>query len=276
MNKKKESRKFYRFNVLNDSTFETIFTVRGTKARFVVLLVAGVVCLFVLFYLLVFGTPVRKLMPGYLDPKLKQQVVSDAIRLDSLTEALEKQDNYLMVVKALFSGEYDVDSTFNMDSIAFKQGALKDASEREKEFRAKYEESEKYNLTAFNSQIQTDGILFYTPAKGKIVTPYSAQEHHFGIDVSVSGGQAVLSVLDGQVLFAGYTPDYEYIVIVQHHNDFVSVYRQLNELLKKEGEKVNAGEALAFVSRGQNSIPHLHFELWYKGHPLNPEEYISF
>lgn len=268
-----------RFILLNENTLDTLFSSRVSRWGLILMSVATLVVLGILFFIVVFYTPVRKVLPGYLDPKLKTLVFNDAFRLDSLSQELTKQEQYISVVKALFSGEIALDSVVNMDTLAaHQQVALMEASQRELDFRSRYEESEKYNLTAFSNQIPTDGLLFYKPLKGNIITHYNYNEAHYGIDIRSVSNQAVLSVLDGTIIFAGYTPDYNYIIQIQHNNDFVSVYRELSELLKKEGDQVKAGQAIAFIGKAslKSETPHLHFELWYKGRPLNPEEYIVF
>ncbi len=277
--KHKRHFKLFRLTILNENTLDVLFTMRLTKTKMwiYVFSLLAVVCL--LFYIVLFATPVRHVLPGYLDPKLKQQMLTDAFRLDALSEEVSRQDAYISLLKLLVSGEYEMDTTnFNLDSLAGQQAlVLKETSEVEKKYRQEYEEREKYSLTTFDPHISTDGLLFYMPVNGKVIRHYSQNEDHFGLDLSTTSRQAVMSVLDGHIIMAAYTPDFDYVVMVQHNNDFVSVYRELTEVLKSEGDEVKAGEAMAFIaSNSGNNNPHLHFELWYKGHPLNPEEYILF
>ncbi|MDD2612831.1 MAG: M23 family metallopeptidase, partial [Bacteroidales bacterium] len=76
----------------------------------------------------------------------------------------------------------------------------------------------------------------------------------------------------------GYTTDYDYVIEVQHNNDYISVYKYMSELLKKQGDKVKAGEAIGIVGKSpaRAGFPHLYFELWNKGVAINPQDYIVF
>ncbi|MDD4361805.1 MAG: M23 family metallopeptidase [Bacteroidales bacterium] len=269
-------RQKFRFIVLNENTLDTLFSSRVSRMDGILISVGTVLVIAALLFVLFFYTPLKVYLPGYLDPKLKQQMVSDAFRLDSLSNELSKHENYMSVIQIIMAGEQPLDSVINLDTLANQQITLSEASPSELEFRQQYEESEKYNLSAFNQKIPTDGLLFYAPVKGTVVTHFNGNEKRFGIDIQTISHQTVLSVLDGTVIFAAYTPDYNYVVYVQHNNDFVSVYRHISEVLKKAGDQVKAGEALAFVGKSalKSEIPFLHFELWYKGLPLNPEDYI--
>lgn len=276
--KSKRHFKVFRLTILNENTLDTLFTMRLSKPKMWIYSLTLVILICALFYALLFATPVKHLLPGYLDPKLKNQILSDAFRLNALDEQVEKQEAYMSLFRAMVTGEYVMDTTINLDSLATKQVVeLKQASETEMKYRQQYEEKEKYNLTAFAPQRSSDGWLFYTPINGKLTKAFSAEEKHYGIDMSTTSRQAVMSVLDGRIILATYTPDNDYVLMVQHNNDFVSVYSQLTEVLKAPGDEVKAGEAMAFVGRSAGkSNSHLHFELWYKGLPLNPEEYILF
>jgi len=278
MAKNKHNKPSYRLTILNDNTLDTEYTTRFTRLKVSLMLGGFVVVVCFLFYVILFATPIRHILPGYLDPELKQQMMVDAFRMDSLSEQLDKQEHYLTLVRSMVSGTYIMDTTVSMDTLAARQEAIAGPSEAEKQFRAQYEESEKYNLSMIVPKPSTDGLLFYPPLKGSIDSLFNEKEQHYGIDIMAPRRQPVLSVLDGRVVFAGYTQTDGYVVMIQHNNDFISVYREMSESLKNTGSQVKAGEPIAFVGRdtGKEARPHLHFELWYKGLPLNPEDYILF
>lgn len=279
MEKKKRNSIRYRISIINENSLDTVFSKRLNRLGFYGVLGGLLVLMFLFSYFILFVTPIRHHLPGYLDPKLRQQMVNQAFLLDSLSDEVSKQDNFIQLLKVMMTGDYEIDMDTDLDSLAVSQAAVNmEVSQAELDFRARYEESERYNLSAIAQPVSTDGLLFYVPFQGEIVTHYSDRDRHYGLDIKSAGRQSVLCVLDGTVTFAGYTPDYEYVVCVQHTNDFLSVYRQASELLVHEGSAVKAGEALAFIVPDEESarLPHLHFELWYRGHPLNPEDYILF
>jgi lipoprotein NlpD len=152
-------------------------------------------------------------------------------------------------------------------------------SEEEEQFVKNFEEEEKYNLTSLNpNQTQNGAIFFYKPVNGIISSPYEADIRHYGVDLVAAPKESVLATLDGTVIFTAYDPQYGNIIQIQHKNGFLSIYKHNELLLKKMGDQVTAGEAIALIGNTGNlsTGPHLHFELWFKGNPVNPEEYISF
>lgn len=126
--------------------------------------------------------------------------------------------------------------------------------------------------------VPTDGVFFYKPVDGVVSSHYNANIRHYGVDLVAAPKESVLATLDGTVVFAGFDPNSGNVIQVQHRNGFLSIYKHNELLLKEVGDRVVAGEAIALVGNtGKLSTgPHLHFELWYKGGPVNPEEYIAF
>jgi murein DD-endopeptidase MepM/ murein hydrolase activator NlpD len=107
---------------------------------------------------------------------------------------------------------------------------------------------------------------------------FDAEKGHYGLDIVSNPNESVLAVLDGTVLMATYTADSGYIIAVLHGQDMVSVYKHCGVLLKKQGDTVKAGEDIALVGKSgeKASGNHLHFELWSRGHALDPSKYIVF
>ena len=143
----------------------------------------------------------------------------------------------------------------------------------------KFEEEEKYNLSVLTpNSAPTEGAFFYKPVSGVISSHYEAEKRHYGVDLVAAERESVLATMDGTVVFTGFDVNYGNVIQIQHRNGFLSIYKHNELLLKDAGDRVVAGEAIALVGNtGKLSTgPHLHFELWYKGSPVNPEEYISF
>ena len=90
--------------------------------------------------------------------------------------------------------------------------------------------------------------------------------------------ERVSAILDGTVIFTGWTVETGNVIQIMHPNNLISTYKHNAKLLKQMGNHVKAGEAIATVGNSGELTtgPHLHFELWYNGIPLNPETYISF
>jgi len=144
--------------------------------------------------------------------------------------------------------------------------------------RKQYEENERYNLTTIDNAPAVTGLIFFRPTRGMISSAFDANRKHYGIDIAASPNESVLSTLDGTVILATYTADTGYVIQVQHNQNLVSVYKHCGSLLKKMGDTVKAGEAIALVGNtGEKTTgPHLHFEIWNRGRALDPSKYIVF
>ncbi len=207
------------------------------------------------------------------------------VREDSLMERTQREAEFRKQYEEtekynlIFLGKIKTDTIHSIDSLTtVREDSLMERTQREAEFRKQYEETEKYNLTSIASRPEVDGLIFYRPTRGMISSPFNAEKRHFGTDIAANPGESVLATLDGTVILSTYTAETGYLIEVQHNQDFVSVYKHCGSLLKREGDTVKGGEAIALVGNsGQLTTgPHLHFELWHKGRAVNPELYIVF
>jgi murein DD-endopeptidase MepM/ murein hydrolase activator NlpD len=281
--KKRSWRDKYRFSVSNDTTFEEVWRIRLTKYNSFLLIT------FLLFFiigstsLLIAFTNLRELIPGYPDVTMRRNILLSAIRLDSLEKELELRDKYFTNINAIIAGKppADVytlrDSTRNYKSITFR------TSPEDSALRAQVEKDERYNLTLGpvepESVTSLAGLHFFPPVKGIVSGKFDPRSRHFGTDIVTRPKSSVNAALDGTVIFTGWTMETGYVIEVQHSNNIVSVYKHNAALLKETGDMVRTGEAIAVVGDSgemYTSGPHLHFEIWYKGSPLDPEKHIIF
>lgn len=286
MPKKRRSKAFwnnikfkYKLTIINENTLEEIVGLHVSKLNGLSVLLSVLAFLFLVASVIIAFTPLRNYLPGYMNSEVRAQIVDNALRLDSLQQLVDRQNLYVMNIQDIFSGKVRVDSIHNMDSLtAIREDSLMERTQREEEFRRQYEETEKYNLTSITSQPEVDGLIFYRPARGMISGHFDADKKHFGTDIAANPNESVLATLDGTVILSTYTAETGYLISVQHNQDFVSVYKHCGSLLKREGDKVQAGEAIALVGNTGTLTtgPHLHFELWHKGRAVNPEKYIVF
>ncbi len=277
----KKVRSKYKLSFFNENTLEEVWTFRLSRlGAFIGLLLL----LFMVFAAVVFlfaATPLKTLLPGYLKTEARAKVVNNALLLDSLERKVALQDKYANSLRLILSGEIDFDSiSVTKDSLPVfpQQDSLLERSKASSDFVQRFEEEEKYTLTVFSNAIPTDGFIFYPPVKGSVTQIFNPAVNHFGIDVQVPKNSAVSAILDGTVISASYTFETGYVIEVQHSNDFISIYKYNAQLLKTVGEKVSGGEKIALAGNGdgENNTPLLEFQLWHKGQPLNPLEYITF
>ena len=225
------------------------------------------------------ATASRNYLPGYMNSEVRTQIVQNALRLDSLQKLLHRQDLYIANIQDIFRGEVKADTVQSIDSLTYlRRDSLMERTQREMDFRRRYEENEKYNLTTIAAHPEVEGLNFYRPTRGVVMTTFNPNEQHFGIDIAATPDESVLATLDGTVILSAYTAETGYVIQIQHSQDLISIYKHCNALLKREGDTVKGGEAIALAgSTGmQATAPHLHFELWHKGQAVNPERYIVF
>jgi murein DD-endopeptidase MepM/ murein hydrolase activator NlpD len=284
-NEKKKSnwRDKYRFSVINDHTFEEVWRIRLTRYNAFLLITFLVVSIIGATALLISFTNLREFIPGYPDVNMRRNILISAIRLDSLDRELALRDKYFSNLSAIISGNTPVEMNIKQDTTKDYKAINFSTSREETSLRASVEKEERYNLTLGPATPEPvanlAGLHFFPPVKGIVSGRYDIRTKHFGTDIVTKPKAIVSSALDGTVIFTGWTMETGFVIEVQHQNDIVSVYKHNASLLRETGDLVRAGEAISVVGDSgelYTSGPHLHFEIWYRGSPLDPEKHISF
>jgi murein DD-endopeptidase MepM/ murein hydrolase activator NlpD len=271
----------YRFVVMNDDTFEEKMSLRLTPLNLFTLVGSVTILLIVIVTSLIAFTPLREYIPGYADVNMRRQVISLALRADSLEMAMISKDAYMANINNVLSGKV-VDTTGKTKPAAVqKQGNLNlEAGKNETELRKQVESQDPYSLAhdEVASRSSISSFFFFSPVKGMVTSPFSMTDEHYGVDIVAPENEAIKATLDGTVIFANWTTETGYVIQVQHSNNLISVYKHNSALMKKAGQYVKAGEVLAIIGNsGEHSTgPHLHFELWYNGAPVDPQDYMVF
>jgi len=281
--KKRNWQDKYRFSVINDTTFEEVWRVRLTQYNAFLLITLLVLFIVGATASLIAFTDLREFIPGYPDVTVRRNILMSALRLDSLEQELVLRDKYFANLNAIISGKEPAehftmsDTTRNYTSPHFTRSAEDSA------LRARIEREERFNLTLgpvlAENVTSLTGLHFYAPVKGIVTARYDLRTKHFGTDIVTRPRSPVSSVLDGTVIFTGWTMETGFVIQVQHVNNLISVYKHNAVLLKEAGDIVRAGEAISIVGDSgemYTSGPHLHLEIWYKGNPLDPEKHIIF
>ncbi len=267
----------YKLTITNENTLEEVIGIHVSKLNGVSVLLFAVTVIFLIAATIIAFTPLRNYLPGYMNSEVRELVVNNALRVDSLQQLLNRQNMYIMNIQDIFSGRVKADTVASIDSLTIvRSEELMERTEEEEQFRRRYEESERYNLTTMDNASATLGLVFFRPTRGMISSGFDANRKHFGIDIAANPNESVLATLDGTVILSTYTAETGYVIQVQHAQNIVSVYKHCGSLLKKVGDTVKAGEAIALVGNtGEKTTgPHLHFELWSKGRALDPSKYI--
>lgn len=269
----------YKLSIINENTLEELVGLHVSKLNGLSVLLSAITIIFAIAAAIIIFTPLRNYLPGYMNSEVRSQIVDNALRMDSLQQVLEKQNMYIMNIQDIFRGTVRVDTVQSIDSLtAIRSDSLMERTKREEEFRIQYEEREKYNLSNMPEVANAGSFIFYRPTRGMVSAGFDAQEKHYGVDIAANPNESVLATLDGTVVMNAYTAETGYVIMVQHNQDLISVYKHCGSLLKKEGDIVKGGEVIALVGNTgrQTTGPHLHFELWYKGKAVDPTKYIVF
>lgn len=271
----------YRMVLINDSTFEEVGFIRLTRLNTIVVAAVMVILFIGIIYVLIAYTPIRDMIPGYPDAKMSHNIRQNAMKLDSLEYELAIRDQYFENMKLIISGEQpdnylnDTSGIVNRNEISFIRSA------NDSILREQVEAEEQFKLRVLNNQTGSQELHemhFFTPVRGMVSGQFNPLENHFGIDLVAEPDEVVKATLDGTVTMATWTLETGYIIQIQHKHELISVYKHNAELFKHVGEKVKAGDAIAIVGNSGELTtgPHLHFELWHEGTPLNPADYIVF
>ena len=275
----------HRFVILNDTTFEESFVWVLTPLSIFVAAGVTIILLIILGICLIAFTPLREYVPGYADEVTVRKTL---YQLNSRTDSLERQlDLYKIYtdnINNVISGNIKPDSIHNKPDTSHKYLALINTikpSKKDSAFRAEIESKEKYSLNVGDGNSKHNGVssfFFFTPIKGLVTNSFKAAEEHFGVDVAAKENEAIKATLDGTVILAAWTTETGYTLQIQHANNLVSVYKHCSAMMKKSGDYVKAGEVIAIVGNSgeHSSGPHLHFELWYNGTPIDPQDYMVF
>ena len=221
---------------------------------------------------LIFYTPIRTVLPGYSE-SIRQRLIDESERVDSLGTVLELQTQYLSVIRDVVAGEVKSDTVQSLDSmqIMMREKLLEAKREATADFMAQYEVKERDNLQLFDVQQVEPAITFFRPAHGTIVTHYAAENNQLGIEIQTPQNENAVAVLPGTVVHIVYELNDTYTVFI-HHKTYLSVYGNLSKTFKRVGDAVKAGESIAVVAETQP----LYFELWQSGASINPEDVIVF
>ncbi|MDN5212668.1 M23 family metallopeptidase [Fulvivirgaceae bacterium BMA12] len=235
---------------------------------------------------------VSTILSQWLDPRhtemeMNKKLFSLSQKVDSLSDQVDKKELLIKNIQSMVSGEA-VAPTIQRDSlnndVSFndlnKEIDLSQIAPADSQFRKDFEASG-LELISNNKirDIELQEMFFFDPVEGAIISsPYNAKEDHFGIDIVAKKNEPVKSIANGTVIMADNNLDDGYVIAIQHSSNLLSIYKHNSALLKKVGNFVTAGEIISIMGNTGNlsSAPHLHFEIWYNGNPVNPEDFVSF
>lgn len=273
----------YKLVILNDDTFEEKASFKASLWYLIIGTTAFAILLIILTITTIRYTPLREYISGISDAESKKSIIDAYTKIDSLEQLSKANDIYLANLRNIINGKVNSPKLEKPKDIGKPSDTIKlnqKPSKEEKELRKMIESEGKFDLNAEQVE-EKSGIAsyaFFSPLRGQITSKFDSQKQHYGIDIATRRNENIKATLDGTVVFSNFTPETGYVIAIQHGNNLLSFYKHCSVLLKKVGSFVRAGEVIAVVGdTGEYSTgPHLHFELWFNGTPVNPENYMTF
>lgn len=272
----------YKLVIINETTLTETFRARISRLSLIAWLSIFSLLSFVLLSAIILLTPLKFMLPGYAEMSIRGDVINEALRIDSISMQMNRSDRQLLMLKNIIAGNINADSIETADSLTIE--ALKKMplgpTQQEQAFTARYEEENLYNINNLSTtEPKAEEFMFMLPVRGTITKQFEPQNGYFGISILATPDAPVLASQEGYIIHTDIKSLTDNCIIIQHAKGYLTVYRNIGQLLHNVGEHVKAGEAIAFVN--SNELPgdintQIHFELWFEGQMLNPEEYIVF
>ncbi len=278
--KKKKTRKKYKIIVSNEETFEEIISLKTNNFQLFLFAFLYTILVIIFSITIIFFTQVREYVPGYPSTDLLVSAAKVTVKADSLERELALNAQFFSAIEAVLRGDSN-ETAQRTQQDTLIQNDLKDTQiaatiPQDSVLRAYVENEDRFNLT--RSQLLIDSKSYYSPVKGVVTDGFDIEKNHFAVDISVDIGTPVKAILAGTVLFSEWSVETGHVILLDHGENLISVYKHNSKNLKSQNETVRAGEVIAFSGEegALSSGPHLHFEIWRNGLPIDPETIISF
>ncbi len=287
MKNKKQNKPFlkrifndYKVVVSSEDTFEEKLSFRANKINAFIIVLLYSIILIAFTISIVFFTQLREMVPGYSSSDLLNRAIYLTKKTDSLEQQIALNNKFYKSIEDVLSGNVDefiLRDELSIDSNLINSDIFTIPPNLQDSLLRKYVENEdKFNLT--NNELIIENKMFFSPIKGEITQSFNFNENHYAIDIAADIGTPVKSVLDGKIIFSEWSLETGYVVVIDHGENIISVYKHNSKILKEQNDFVQAGEVIAYSGNQGNlsSGPHLHFELWKNGTPINPEPLLNF
>jgi len=270
----------YRLSIINATTFEEKVAMRLSPMNVLILGVSSFLLIGITFISLVIFTPLKEYIPGYTDSKFRASALYAAMKADSLQEELAIKSQYIDNLMRVLKDDIPMDSAnFSAPAKEVIENVDLSVSQKDLDLRKKVEEEDQYAVL-FNTEhiAGSEFSYFFPPVRGIITQKFDPSIGHLGVDVVAELNETIKATLGGTVIVSTWTIDGGNEIHIQHDNNLLTVYKHNSVLLRKVGDVVRAGDSVAIIGNSgeTSSGPHLHFELWKEGKPIDPETNIVF
>jgi murein DD-endopeptidase MepM/ murein hydrolase activator NlpD len=273
----------YQLIIKNEENFAEKTSVGFTYSKVILFSVILFSVVFVISLFLVETVLEKWFDPKYEQMVLNQQLYGLALKVDSLAGEVERKDRFIANFQRVLSGDTsdfkDPAEILRGEHQTLNRPSNLTINKSDSAFRKDFEQSDLSLITLTSSgRNALKETFFFSPLSGFISDKYDVRKGHFGVDIVSKTNEPVKCIADGTVVFSSWTQDAGYVLMIQHSANLISLYKHNAELYKKVGTFVNAGEIISIVGNSgeMTNGPHLHFELWYNGSSVNPEEFVTF
>ncbi len=270
----------YRLVILNEENYEEQFFFRLSILNLLIISTFIFSFLIASTLLILSYTSLKEFIPGYASNLMRKQAILNASKLDSLTVSYNQSLNQLKSIKRVLTGDIEFEEfkeiEFKLDTENIEVKLISKKVKEDSVLRNIVNQEDKYNVNSYNTS--NENLIFFPPVSGYISQKFNPAIKHFAIDVVAKENEPVRSVADGVVIFSEWSSDTGYVIILEHKQGYLSVYKHNESLNNVQGDIVQAGDIIGTVGNtGEYSTGyHLHFELWNEGYPLNPQDFINF
>jgi len=257
--------------MLDDTTLREVFHFRVSLVGAIGVITVGLIAFILLLSALIIYTPIRNILPGY-SASLRQQLVEESARVDSLQADLTLQRQYLDVIRQVMTGDIQTDSVQSLDSLqrVERERILEQQrSEVTEAFKSQYELKERDRLMLFDNISSRTVQQLYRPVRGAVVQSANPDEHRYYATIRTAKNEHVLSTTRGHIVLIERAEDYSYTIAV-HHPPFMTIYRHIAKPLKPQGAQIEAGDAIGMMDGSKE----LELEIWDAGVFVDPEKVI--
>ena len=273
-------RKRYRLVILNDTTFAERFSLRLSPWGLIIGIASITIVMTTAVISLVAFTPLREYIPGYGDVYERRLILGLSVTADSLEQQIEARDKYFRSLLDVLNENPEKPAPKPRLDTTSRSKANLNPGKNDLQFRAEYEET-RGGARGSVAPLRLSGLgehVFFPPVNGYVTSSFDPSQSHFGVDIVTRQDEPIKTTLDGTVVFTAFSAEDGNVIHVQHGGNLLSIYKHCSVLLKEINDRVKSGEPLGIVGNtGENSRgPHLHFELWFNGSPVNPQEFVAF
>lgn len=259
--------------MLDDVTLREVFHIRVSWLGAVSVITISILALIVLLSVLIVYTPLRNILPGY-SASLRQQLIQESARVDSLQSSLTVQRQYLDVIKQLTAGDIQSDSVQSLDSLQrVEQARILEEGRHEvtDAFMTQYEQKERDRLLLFDTPVSPSIQQLYRPVRGAVMVSARPDLHLYATSIATAKNESVLAVMRGRIVHVQRAEDNTFTLVLQQAQ-YLTIYRGVTKTLKQQGTSVETGEAIGVMDGDHR----LEIELWDGGKFVNIEEVVAW